>query len=198
MQRNWTKACVCVKKRWTNITWNTREKPRWDLCRVDGSRYLVNDHFRILCLTTGRCPHDIADRYQLSYAVSGSTLVICSQDFAGLYLCWYPWPLFTWRVGDANSRDWRTPGPTGLTHVIELCCWGFSGWSHVTGLSSDVWCHVDWLGMGRWLGWGWFPPTKACRPGWHSWVLLRSLTFDIIWQEKPCNVNPGLINPWAG
>jgi hypothetical protein len=25
MQRNWTKACVCVKGRWTNITWNTRE-----------------------------------------------------------------------------------------------------------------------------------------------------------------------------
>ena len=98
---------------------------------VDASRLLVKSQFRSFGLTSGCCPHDIADSYLLKMAPelwSGLTSVVCLQTFV-LAKCF---DVSADGGGVILTPECGNPNLYGMVCVVEVLCGGSSGWAHVT------------------------------------------------------------------
>ena len=183
-------------------------------CRWIRLLYLVNDHFRGLCLAMGRRLHDTTDRYRLraapnqwSYAVSGYRFHF-GDLFGSLDLCWHPWSSHgVWampapKCSSLDLTDWDMPSICFAEAFWVVSCHSLFAWLAVScwddcccllrcqlclGWSSDVWCHVDSLGMDTWLGWGWSLPSRLVVQADMLEFSWAHLTGDTVYKVGVCS-----------
>ena len=158
---------------------------------VDASHLLVRSQFRSFGLTSGRCPHDIADSYLLKMSHelwSGLTSVVCLQTFV-LAKCF---DVSTDGGGVLPTPECWNPNPYGMV-CVSLNCFAADA---LDGLISLAFCNAlncQWLqllpwtwvmsvflptsapsaslvgsGLSVWLEWWWLFATRACH-----WVRSR-------------------------
>ena len=94
---------------------------------VGASHLSVKSQSRSLGLTSGRCPHDIADSYFL-WTMEWIDIL----SFACRHLS-LPSVFDVWQMVQVIPTPERwNPNPHGMVCVVELLCGGCSGWAHVT------------------------------------------------------------------